>query len=71
MAETMAQLHGEVRMRVVGTCSSELVAAANAIGVTVIEAAVTSDGRIELLHYLREQCVSRTKHRYGNTLDFT
>ena len=71
MAETMAQLHGEVRMRVVGTCSSELVAAANAIGVTVIEAAVTSDGRIELLHYLREQCVSRTKHRYGNTFDFT
>jgi len=28
--------------------------------------AVTADGRIELLHYLREQSISRTRHRYGN-----
>ena len=30
---------------------------------------VTAEGRIELLHYLREQAISRTTHRYGNVLE--
>jgi RHH-type proline utilization regulon transcriptional repressor/proline dehydrogenase/delta 1-pyrroline-5-carboxylate dehydrogenase len=29
---------------------------------------VLANGRIELLHYLREQVVSETRHRYGNIM---
>ena len=56
------------RIRVVGTCSRDLQAAANQAGVHVADDPVTADGRIELLHYLREQTVTRTLHRYGNLL---
>ncbi len=56
------------RVRVLGTVPPELRAAAIAAGVHVADDPVTSDGRIELLHYLREQAVSRTLHRYGNVL---
>jgi len=35
-------------------------------GVHLVDDPVTSDGRIELQHYLREQSISRTRHRYGN-----
>ena len=34
----------------------------------IAHAPVTAEGRVELLHYLREQAVSRTTHRYGNVL---
>ena len=56
------------RVRVVGTCSDELRAAANEAGVHIADDPVTAEGRVELLHYLREQAVSRTTHRYGNVL---
>ena len=56
------------RVRVVGTCSNELRAAANEAGVHIADDPVTAEGRVELLHYLREQSVSRTTHRYGNVL---
>jgi len=29
---------------------------------------VTRDGRVELQHYVREQAVSSTRHRYGNLI---
>jgi RHH-type proline utilization regulon transcriptional repressor/proline dehydrogenase/delta 1-pyrroline-5-carboxylate dehydrogenase len=38
---------------------------ANAAHTLVIETPLTNDGRIELRHYLREQSVTRTTHRYG------
>ena len=56
------------RIRVVGTCGQELRAAANESGIHMADDPVTAEGRIELLHYLREQAISRTTHRYGNVL---
>ena len=56
------------RVRVVGTSSQELRAVANEAGIHIADAPVTAEGRIELLHYLREQAISRTTHRYGNVL---
>ena len=56
------------RVRVVGTCSRELRAAGNDAGVHIADDPVTAEGRVELLHYLREQAVTRTTHRYGNVL---
>jgi RHH-type proline utilization regulon transcriptional repressor/proline dehydrogenase/delta 1-pyrroline-5-carboxylate dehydrogenase len=57
---------GVDRIRTIGPVAGELWAAANAAGVHIADEPVTTDGRIELLHYLREQSVSRTLHRYGN-----
>ncbi|MDE0499038.1 MAG: bifunctional proline dehydrogenase/L-glutamate gamma-semialdehyde dehydrogenase [Acidimicrobiaceae bacterium] len=54
------------RVRVVGTCPRNLRAAANRAGVHLADDPVTADGRVELLHYVREQAVSHTTHRYGN-----
>ena len=51
-----------------GTCSRELRAAGNEAGVHIAADPVTAEGRIELLHYLREQTVTHTTHRYGNVL---
>ena len=56
------------RVRVVGRCSHELRAAGNDAGVNIADDPVTAEGRVELLHYLREQAVTRTTHRYGNVL---
>ena len=56
------------RVRVVGTCEPELRVAANEAGVHIADDPVTAEGRVELVHYLREQSVSRTTHRYGNVL---
>ncbi|MFZ5570763.1 MAG: proline dehydrogenase family protein [Thermodesulfobacteriota bacterium] len=41
-------------------------AAAAAAGFYIARAPVRMDGRIELIHYFREQCVCRNYHRYGN-----
>ena len=59
---------GVQRVRMLGTCSPELRATANEAGVHIADDPVTAEGRIELLHYLREQAVTRTTHRYGNVL---
>jgi RHH-type proline utilization regulon transcriptional repressor/proline dehydrogenase/delta 1-pyrroline-5-carboxylate dehydrogenase len=54
------------RVRALGPLSPAARAAANAAGVTVIDAPVLANGRLELRWYLREQTVSRVIHRYGN-----
>ncbi len=59
---------GVDRVRVIGTVDPALRRAANDAAVHLADAPVTSDGRLELAHYLREQVVSRTLHRYGNLL---
>jgi RHH-type proline utilization regulon transcriptional repressor/proline dehydrogenase/delta 1-pyrroline-5-carboxylate dehydrogenase len=41
-------------------------AAANDAGLTIIEAPVLANGRLELRWYLREQTVSHVLHRYGS-----
>ncbi len=45
---------------------TQVLVAANARGVHVARAPVLSEGRIELLWYLREQSISHDYHRYGN-----
>jgi hypothetical protein len=41
---------------------------ANKAGIGVIDAPALANGRLELRHYLREQAISHTMHRYGNIL---
>ncbi len=65
--DTLAD-RGVTRVRVIGDSGDELRPAADAAGVHVADELVSANGRIELLHYLREQAVSRTLHRYGNLL---
>jgi RHH-type proline utilization regulon transcriptional repressor/proline dehydrogenase/delta 1-pyrroline-5-carboxylate dehydrogenase len=70
-AEEFAARLGELdvaRVRVLGPVALELRTVARTVGVHLANEPVTSVGRIELLHYLREQTVSRTTHRYGNLL---
>ncbi len=58
---------GVERVRMLGeTATIDLHEAANHAGVHLATEPVTAVGRIELLHYLREQSVSRTLHRFGN-----
>jgi RHH-type proline utilization regulon transcriptional repressor/proline dehydrogenase/delta 1-pyrroline-5-carboxylate dehydrogenase len=54
------------RVRVWGPISTAARAAANGAGVTVIDAPVLANGRLELRWYLREQTVSQVQHRYGS-----
>ncbi|MEL6983603.1 MAG: aldehyde dehydrogenase family protein, partial [Actinomycetota bacterium] len=57
---------GVERVRLVGTAGPALRNAAIEHGVHLAADPVLADGRRELLHYLREQSISRTRHRYGN-----
>jgi RHH-type proline utilization regulon transcriptional repressor/proline dehydrogenase/delta 1-pyrroline-5-carboxylate dehydrogenase len=54
------------RVRVWGPLSIAARAAANSVGLTVVDAPVLANGRLELRWYLREQTVSRLLHRYGS-----
>lgn len=49
-----------------GTVGEVYMAAARQ-HLTVIDQPILANGRIELTHYFREQAVSETTHRYGNT----
>ncbi|MEM8707310.1 MAG: hypothetical protein AAGE98_12685, partial [Actinomycetota bacterium] len=60
---------GVHRVRFIGGAPpSALLEAAATAGVHVADQPVIEDGRIELLHYVREQAVSRSRHRFGNLL---
>ncbi|AEG45156.1 bifunctional proline dehydrogenase/L-glutamate gamma-semialdehyde dehydrogenase [Isoptericola variabilis] len=55
------------RIRVIGEAPGLHEAAARRLGtVTVLDRPVLAAGRRELLTFLREQAVSRTRHRYGH-----
>lgn len=54
------------RIRALGFLSEPVRRAAAANMIEVIDEAVTTSGRLELRHHLREQSVSRTLHRFGN-----
>ncbi|CAM3849105.1 bifunctional proline dehydrogenase/L-glutamate gamma-semialdehyde dehydrogenase [Isoptericola cucumis] len=55
------------RVRVLGDAPGLAEAAAKRLGtVTVLDGPVLASGRRELLALLREQAVSRTRHRYGH-----
>jgi RHH-type proline utilization regulon transcriptional repressor/proline dehydrogenase/delta 1-pyrroline-5-carboxylate dehydrogenase len=54
------------RVRLVEPASSALQLAASQSAVHIIDAPVLANGRLELLHYLREIALSIDYHRYGN-----
>ena len=54
------------RVRVIGSVGPELRQALIDAEVDLVDEPVTSSGRLELRHYLREQAVSTTLHRFGN-----
>jgi RHH-type proline utilization regulon transcriptional repressor/proline dehydrogenase/delta 1-pyrroline-5-carboxylate dehydrogenase len=60
---------GLERLRVLAPVSLDVRAAAHQAGITVIDAPVMAAGRLELRWYLREQTVSRVRHRYGNVIE--
>jgi RHH-type proline utilization regulon transcriptional repressor/proline dehydrogenase/delta 1-pyrroline-5-carboxylate dehydrogenase len=57
------------RLRVHAPVSLDVRAAAHRAEVTVIDAPAMATGRLELRWYLREQTVSRVRHRYGNVIE--
>jgi RHH-type proline utilization regulon transcriptional repressor/proline dehydrogenase/delta 1-pyrroline-5-carboxylate dehydrogenase len=57
------------RLRAWTPISTAARAAANAVGLTVLDAPVLANGRLELRWYVREQTVSRVVHRYGSVTD--
>lgn len=54
------------RVRLVEPASPPLLKAAAESGIHVIDDPVLANGRLELLHYLREVSISLDYHRYGN-----
>jgi RHH-type proline utilization regulon transcriptional repressor/proline dehydrogenase/delta 1-pyrroline-5-carboxylate dehydrogenase len=67
--ERLAHPGDAERVRVWERISIPARAAANGAGVTVIDAPVLANGRLELRWYMREQAVSRVLHRYGNVAE--
>jgi RHH-type proline utilization regulon transcriptional repressor/proline dehydrogenase/delta 1-pyrroline-5-carboxylate dehydrogenase len=67
--ERLAHPGGAARLRVWGPISTAARAAANGVGLTVIDAPVLATGRLELRWYVREQAVSRVVHRYGSVTE--
>ena len=57
---------GVERVRLIGDCPGEIRTAAHAANIHVVDNPITGNGRVELLHYLKEQSISQTLHRYGN-----
>ncbi|MEZ5409950.1 MAG: bifunctional proline dehydrogenase/L-glutamate gamma-semialdehyde dehydrogenase [Acidimicrobiales bacterium] len=61
-------LQGVTRVRALGEVSETLRRGAAARGVHLADDPVTADGYLELRHYVREQAVSRTTHRFGTVI---
>jgi RHH-type transcriptional regulator, proline utilization regulon repressor / proline dehydrogenase / delta 1-pyrroline-5-carboxylate dehydrogenase len=58
-------------LRTTGTCADAVLHAAHEAGLNHIAAPLTASGRVELRHWLREQSISRTLHRYGQMPELT
>jgi RHH-type proline utilization regulon transcriptional repressor/proline dehydrogenase/delta 1-pyrroline-5-carboxylate dehydrogenase len=69
--EHLAHPRDAERVRVWAPMSTAARAAAAGVGLTVVEAPVLANGRLELRWYLREQAVSQVLHRYGNVAEPT
>ena len=57
---------GENRIRVIGESGEIVKALAGCANATVLDGPVLTNGRRELLTFLREQAVSITRHRFGH-----
>jgi RHH-type proline utilization regulon transcriptional repressor/proline dehydrogenase/delta 1-pyrroline-5-carboxylate dehydrogenase len=60
---------GPRRIRVVGEIGDRLLEAAHEVGVHCEDSPVLTNGRIELLRYVREQVICVDYHRHGNLGD--
>jgi RHH-type proline utilization regulon transcriptional repressor/proline dehydrogenase/delta 1-pyrroline-5-carboxylate dehydrogenase len=62
-----ARLEPDVeRVRLIGSSEPALLEAAQLRGIHVAREPVLLAGRVELLHYFREQVLCNSYHRYGN-----
>ena len=59
---------GVERVRVLGPVNEDVHTAAHSATIAVDTAPVTSDGVLELAHWVKEQAVSITRHRHGRLL---
>jgi RHH-type proline utilization regulon transcriptional repressor/proline dehydrogenase/delta 1-pyrroline-5-carboxylate dehydrogenase len=66
LVERMARPGDAERLRTWAPLSTAARVAAGGVGLTVIDAPVVANGRLELRWYLREQAVSQVVHRYGS-----
>ena len=66
-AASLPSLTG-TRVRHIGPAPTALAATAWDAGVDLLAGPVLQSGRLEMLPHLREQAVSRTRHRFGNVL---
>jgi RHH-type transcriptional regulator, proline utilization regulon repressor / proline dehydrogenase / delta 1-pyrroline-5-carboxylate dehydrogenase len=62
----LTRMRPRQRVRLLQPANDSFLCAAAEHEVHVDDAPVVADGRIELLHWCREQSVSVTNHRYGN-----
>jgi RHH-type proline utilization regulon transcriptional repressor/proline dehydrogenase/delta 1-pyrroline-5-carboxylate dehydrogenase len=65
-AEFAVSLAHHDRVRAFGPLDDVVHAAANEAHVFISDDPLVLDGRIELRHYVREQSITQTTHRYGN-----
>ncbi|PQO44969.1 bifunctional proline dehydrogenase/L-glutamate gamma-semialdehyde dehydrogenase [Blastopirellula marina] len=52
-------------LRTIGDVDDSILAAAYQAGLNWIDAPITANGYVELRHWLREQAITKTLHRYG------
>ncbi len=64
LATRLATL-GATRLRALTAIGDELAAACHALDIAIDRAPVSADAMLELPHWLREQAISETMHRYG------
>ena len=57
------------RVRLFGTVSAELRARVHQLGFVVDDAPPTTNPRVELCHWFREQSISITRHRHGHMIN--
>jgi RHH-type proline utilization regulon transcriptional repressor/proline dehydrogenase/delta 1-pyrroline-5-carboxylate dehydrogenase len=67
--ERLAHPGDAERLRAWAPISTAARAAANGVGLTVLDTPVLANGRLELRWYVREQAVSRVMHRYGSVTE--
>lgn len=68
LAARLSGSTGQTRLRLLTDASPDLLRRAHETGVVVDRAPVTSIGDLELPHWLKEQAVSQSRHRYGRLL---
>ena len=69
--EQLAQRLGKMKggtLRIIGDYDPQCFAPATIGNIPIVRSEVLSNGRIELLNYLREQSIAETVHRYGNII---